>query len=154
MIMIFDRKQDFFDLAFEFKFLYFLLMDFRDNWCAPPEGVAQRLWFDILAEILTASFELRIAAHGLLVDTLTELTSTAANSGSHFPTLRDVSQRLFGISTKAKGVMKEQSARLGQRIGSLLAIVGNAAASRQCPEWSKLSEHDWALSLAGLASEI
>ncbi len=150
--MTFDRKQDFFDIAFEFKLLYFLLKDFKDNWCAPPDGVLPRLWFNILAEILTIAFELRIAAHGLLVDILVELTEKAAKSGSHFPTLRDVVRRLFEISNTAKGTNKEQALRLAYRINSLLSIVGDAAASRQGLEWSKLSKHDWALSLAGLAS--
>ncbi|MCK5125558.1 MAG: ATP-binding protein [candidate division Zixibacteria bacterium] len=153
-IIVPDRKQDFFDIAFEFKFLYFLLKDFKDNWCAPPEGVLLRLWFNILAEILTTAFELRIAAHGLLVDTLVELTKKAAKSSSHFPTLRDVTQRLFEISNSAKGATKEQALRIGHRISSLLSIVGDAAASRQGLEWSKLSNRDWALSLAGLASSL
>ncbi len=154
-IIVPDRKQDFFDLASEFKLLlYFLLRDFKDNWCAPPDGVLPRLWFNILAEIITTSFELRIAAHGLLVDILVELTEKAAKSGSHFPTLRDVVRRLFEISNTAKGANKEQALRLAYRINSLLSIVGDAAASRQCAKWSKLNNHNWVLSLAGLASSL
>lgn len=150
-IMVFDRKQDFYDLAIEFDFLYFLLNHFRDNWVAPPEGVAQRLWFNILAEILATSLELRIAAQGLLIDTFIEL-SAASQNGNGFPTLRDVTRRLFEVSTEARGPKKEIALRLGHRLSSLLAIIGDAMASRQCAEWSKLSNHDWALSLAGLAS--
>ena len=151
-IMVFDRKQDFFDIALDYDFLYFLLRDFRDNWCAPPVGVPLRLWLNILAEILVTSFELRVGAHGLLVEILVELFTQARKDGSHPPTLRDVGRHLFNISNKVKGAKKEQVIRLGQRISSLLTIVGNAAASHQCPEWSKLSQHNWALSLAGLAS--
>jgi len=150
-IIIPDRKQDFYDLPLDHGFLYLLLKDFRDNWCNPPEGVAPRLWYDVLAEILATSRELRIAAHDLLVDTLIEL-SKAVKANTNLPTLRDVSRRLFEISKRAKGTKKEQATRLGYRIGSLLSIVGDAAASQQGIEWSKLSKFGWALSLAGLAS--
>ncbi|MCH9031994.1 MAG: hypothetical protein IIB00_07020 [candidate division Zixibacteria bacterium] len=74
MIMIFDRKQDFYDLALEFKFLYFLLEDFKDNWIAPPPGVSDKIWFNILAEILATNFELRVASQAMLVDIMCNLS--------------------------------------------------------------------------------
>lgn len=152
MIMIFDRKQDFFDLAFEFKLLYFLLRDFRDNWLAPPNGVDERLWINIVGEILTASFELRFAAQMLFVETVMDLCSQARNTGAGFPTLRHVSRRLFAISNSVKGPTRESVLRLGSRISSSISILGDAATAKQCADWQRLSQHDWALSLAGLSS--
>ena len=154
MIIIFDRKQDFYDLAFEFKFLYFLLEDFMDNWCAPPDGVAPLIWFNILAEILATSFELRIAAQGMLLDMLCDPTIAKDTRLSDYPTFRDIMRRLFFISSEGRGSLKELAMRLGHRLGSLVAIVGDAAASRQRPDWQKLNQLDWSLSLAGLASSV
>lgn len=152
MIMVFDRKQDFYDLAIGTDFLYFLLKDFRDNWLAPPNGVDERLWFNIVGEILASSFELRIAAQMLFVDTLLELNTTAKMTKGAYPTLRDVSRRLYQVSTDSKGQSKEVAMRLGHRIGSSTAVLGEAAIARQCADWERLSNFDWALSLAGLAS--
>ena len=152
MILIFDRKQDFFDLAFEFELLYFLMRDFRDNWLAPPTGVDDRLWINIVAEILAASYELRIAAQVLFVETSMDLYKLAKQTGSGYPTLRDVSRRLYAISNEVKGPARENVLRLGSRLSSSIAILGNAATAKQCADWQRLSQHDWALSLAGLAS--
>lgn len=152
MIMIFDRKQDFYDLALEFKFLYFLLEDFKDNWIAPPPGVKDRIWFNILAEILAASFELRVATQGMFVDVVCELTGKEDSDPKNYPTLRDVSRTLYIISSKSRGTLKDIALRLGHRIRALLEIVGDSATSRQSPDWKKLTQSDWALSLAGLAS--
>lgn len=152
MIMVFDRKQDFFDIAFEFKFLYFLLKDFRDNWLVAPNGVEEGLWINIVAEILAASYELRIAAQMLFVDTVMELSALARKTGAGYPTLRDVSRKLFSISNEIKGPMRESVLRLGSRINSSILTLGDAATAKRCADWQRLSQYDWALSLAGLAS--
>ncbi|MCH9031993.1 MAG: ATP-binding protein [candidate division Zixibacteria bacterium] len=73
-------------------------------------------------------------------------------NGKNYPTLRDLSRVLFVISSKSKGSQKEAALRLGHRIRSLIEIIGDAAASRQRPDWGRLIESDWALSLSGLAS--
>ena len=125
-----------------------------DNWCAPPDGVAPLIWFNILAEILATSFELRIAAQGMLFDMLCDLSGSRNPKSSDYPTLRDIMRRLFVVSSEGRGSLREIAMRLGHRISSLVAIVGNAAASRQRPDWQKLNKLDWSLSLAGLASSV
>lgn len=154
MIIIFDRKQDFYDLAFEFRFLYFLLEDFMDNWCAPPDGVAPLIWYNILAEILATTFELRVAAQGLLLDMLCDPEIIKGSRSPDYPTLRDVMRGLFVLVSEGKGSTKEIALRLGQRISSLVAVVGDAAASRNRPDWKNLNNQNWSLSLAGLASSV
>ncbi|MCP4603466.1 MAG: ATP-binding protein [Proteobacteria bacterium] len=149
MIIIFDRKQDFYELALDFRFLYFLLEDFMDNWCAPPDGIISRLWFNVLAEILATSFELRVAAQGMLVDILCYL---GTNMAPDYPTLRDVMRRLYAVANEGKGSQREIAARLYHRLSSLISVVGDAAASKQRPDWQYLMKLDWSLSLAGLAS--
>ena len=152
MIAVFDRKQDFFDLAIEYKslFLYFLLKDFRDNWCAAPTGVLAQLWINLFAEILATHFELRIAAQILLVDILTQLNSKMDG----FPTLRDVSKRLYEIAYIEKGLNKEMAVRLKFRVDWLITILGDAIASKDKTDWQKLIDSNWALSLTGLASSV
>ena len=108
MIMIFDRKQDFFDLAIEYNFLYFLKEDFCDNWCMPPKGVDSDLWNNIFAEILATHFELRIGAQGLIVDILTDL----AKKQTDYPNLQDVSNRLYEIAHIEKSSNREVAMRL------------------------------------------
>jgi ABC-type dipeptide/oligopeptide/nickel transport system ATPase component len=151
-VITFDRKQDFFDSAFDDEFLYFLLKDFRDNWLAPPNGVEDRLWFNIVGEILSTAFELRIAAQGLFVDTLIELNTVFKKAGAGYPTLNAVSGQLLLLSKQFRGPSREVSLRLRQRIVASTAILGNAAAAQHCADWQKLTKFNWALSLAGLAS--
>lgn len=152
MITVFARKQDFFDLAIEYKslFLYFLRKDFEDNWCAPPKGVLAELWINLLAEILATHFELRIAAQILLVEILTKLNRDMVD----FPTLRDVSKRLYEIAYIEKGLNKEIAMRLKFRIDGLLTISGDAVASKRKTDWQKLLNSNWALSLTGLSSSV
>lgn len=103
MIMIFDRKQDFYDLAKELGLLYFLLDDFQDNWCAPPNGVNDIIWFNILAEILAAHFELRVAGQALLTDALKKLSDKHRSRGLDYPTIEDLAKSLLSRS-KGAGV--------------------------------------------------
>jgi len=95
MIMIFDRKQDFYDLAKELGLLYFLLDDFQDNWCAPPDGVDDMIWFNILTEILAAHFEFRVAGQALLTDALKRLSDKHRNCGLDYPTIEDLAKSLL-----------------------------------------------------------
>ncbi len=153
-IIIFDRKQDFYDLAIEFRLLYFLLEDFMDNWCAPPYGVDSMTWFNILAEILTASFELHIGAQFLIIDVLKQLSRTRNRPKSTYPTLRELTKHLFVRAEQAKGSARETLLRLGHRTRTLVTVFGNAASSHTSLDWRKLSDFDLALSLAGLAPSL
>ena len=152
MICVFDRKQDYFDLAVRYKslFLYFLLQDFEDNWCSPTKGVLTQLWINLLAEILATHFELRIAAQILLVDLLTQLHSEMDS----FPTLHDVSKRLYKIAYIEKSFNKEMAIRLKFRIDGLLTVLGSATSSKRQVSWQKLIDANWAISLAGLSSSV
>ena len=98
MIIIFDRKQDFYDLAKESDLLYFLLQDFQDNWCAPPNGVDDMVWFNIFAEILATHFELRAAGQALLTDALKRLSDKHRSRGLDYPTIEDLAKSLVSHS--------------------------------------------------------
>ena len=149
-IIVPDRKQDFFELAIKYDFLYLLHDDFYDNWLLPPEGVDPLLWHNILAEILAIHFELRIGAQGLIVEVLTELT----NAISQFPTLHDVIKKLHKIAYVDKSYNKESALRLSFRLKWLLTVLGNNVASSKTPDWSILMKSSWAFSISGLASSI
>ena len=150
-IIIPDRKQDFCDLALKSELLYFLLEDFMDNWCAPPDGVPVELWFSVLAEILAISFELRIAAQGMIVDILKKLSK---NKNGDYPTLQDISRQLYLITQGGRGSEKESARRIAFRINWLVSTLGDACAARQRSDWQKLINTSWALSLAGLAGSL
>jgi len=154
MIIIFDRKQDFYDLAKESDLLYFLLDDFEDNWCAPPEGVTDMVWFNILAEILTIHFELRIAGQALLTDALKRLTDKNKKEGLGYPTIGDLAKNIVDYSKKGTNRIKEPLLRVNHRLCMVSEIVGSAACSDISPDWQKLIKNDWALSLAGLATSL
>ncbi len=154
MIFIFDRKQDFYDLVLGFKLLFFLLEDWFDNWCRPPTGVSSITWFNILAEVLAAFFELHMAAQIMIVDALINLSKGSGTSGTPFPTLRDLSEYFFARSIKSKGAGQDTCLRLAHRLRTIVSIFGNAAASEKSLDWQKLSKNDLALSLAGLAPSL
>ena len=154
MIIIFDRKQEFYDLALDFKLFYFLLEDWIDNWCPPPSGVASITWFNIFAETLAAFFELHMVAQIMIIDALINLTKGSGTGGNIFPTLRDLSEYFFAKSVKAKGAGQDTSLRLAHRFRTIVTVFGNAAASEKSLDWQKLSKIDWALSLAGLAPSL
>ncbi len=150
MIIVPDRKMDFYKIALNHNFLYLLHNDFHDNWLKPPNGVDADLWYNILAEILATHFELRIGAQALLVDILTDLT----NKLSVYPTLHDLIKRLNEIAYSKRNSNKEVALRLSFRLKWLLTTLGNNVASRKTPDWSKLMNTSWAFSIAGLASSI
>jgi len=151
MLMIFDRKQDFYDLARDYGLLYLLLRDYQDNWGAPPDGVDDTAWFNILAEILAVHLEYRMQGQALITEVLYKISVTLKKKGLGYPTLQDIANAL-GPSGQRKCF--ETNARISHRLNTIANIVGPAASSRIQPKWKRIITYDWALSLAGLAVPI
>ncbi len=142
MIIIFDRKQDFYDIAMDYSLLYFFKEDFHDNWCQPPSGVEATLWYNILSEILVSLFELRIGAQGLLIEILTSHKQ---------PNLYSV---VDSLQQYEKSAHKDTALRLKYRLEWLLTVLGSTAASKHTPDWNKLTNSGFALNISGLSSSV
>lgn len=148
MLIIPDRKQDFFDLVKPFGLHYFLKEDFLDNLCAPPDGVEDMAWFNILGEICAIFLELRALGQSIITEALYRIAQEFKKHYQTYPSLYDVG---LGLTHSAKGSAGSANFKIGQRLLAISKILGPISRSRHQTNWIKLIKHDWALSLAGLA---
>ncbi len=152
-LCIVERKPDFMKMVVGKGMPYFSVGDFVENILAPGDGVQPKSWYNLLAELFISSFGLRAAAQSELLHVLLELHDENNSLDKH-PTLAELKARLNKRFFIKSGSSREITSRLYERISWLVTMLGDSVTSESCLDWQKLMKSGWAVSLAGIPSQI
>ncbi len=137
------------------NFVYLLMADFYTNWIMPPLGMPLRPWINILGEIMGNFLDIRIAGRSMVADKILWLCQERNSEVTGiYPTLQELHRLLTNLTIPMPSHEARYRETVVNRLQGLFAAFGDHICSRRLMNWNAYINGDWAISLAGIPTDL